>query len=245
MLLPKKKWGQNFLIDPNISKKILRTLNSKSNETILEIGPGKGALTSLINAKKIIAIEIDENLCKLLSKQKIPSLNIINDNFLKIDLKNIKFDKIVGNLPYNISSQIIFKILNSDNWTKAVFMVQKELADRIVSKEGTKQYGRISVMIQSMCKVKKEFNVSSNCFFPKPDVASTIISLENKQKADFDYQKLEYIVKKSFSQRRKKIKNVLIQVSEYKELSEYYDKRAEQLKINDYIKICSIIKDLL
>ncbi len=245
MLLPKKKWGQNFLIDPNISKKILRTLNSKSNETILEIGPGKGALTSLINAKKIIAIEIDENLCKLLSKQKIPSLNIINDNFLKIDLKNIKFDKIVGNLPYNISSQIIFKILNSDNWTKAVFMVQKELADRIVSKEGTKQYGRISVMIQSMCKVKKEFNVSSNCFFPKPDVASTIISLENKQKGDFDYQKLEYIVKKSFSQRRKKIKNVLIQVSEYKELSEYYDKRAEQLKINDYIKICSIIKDLL
>ena len=245
MFLPKKKWGQNFLIDPNISKKILRTLNSKSNETILEIGPGKGALTNLINAKKIIAIEIDKNLCELLSNQKIPSLNIINDNFLKIDLKNMKFDKVVGNLPYNISSQIIFKILNSENWTKAVFMVQKELADRIVSKEGSKQYGRISVMIQSMCKVKKEFNVSSNCFFPKPDVASTIISLENKQKADFDYQKLEYIVKKCFSQRRKKIKNVLIQVSEYKELNEYYDKRAEQLKINDYIKICSIIKGLL
>ena len=155
MISPKKKWGQNFLIDPNISKKIVRTLNNKSNETILEIGPGKGALTGLINAKKIIAVEIDKDLCKVLSEQKIPNLNIINENFLKINLENVKFDRIVGNLPYNISSQVIFKILNCNEWTKAVFMVQKELADRIASKEGNKQYGRISVMIQSMCEVKK------------------------------------------------------------------------------------------
>ena len=92
---------------------------------------------------------------------------------------------------------------------------------------------------------KKEFNVSSNCFFPKPDVTSTIISLRNKKNLKIDNQKLEYIVKKCFSQRRKKIKNVLIEISEYKELGEYFDKRAEQLKIKDYIKICSTIKNLL
>ena len=83
---------------------------------------------------------------------------VINENFLKTDLDDISFDKIIGNLPYNISSQIIFKILNHNNWSKAIFMIQKELADRIVSKEGSKQYGRISVMIQSICQVKKEFN---------------------------------------------------------------------------------------
>ena len=124
-------------------------------------------------------------------------------------------------------------------------MIQKELADRIISKEGSKQYGRISVMIQSLCIVKKEFNVSPNCFSPKPNVSSTIISLKKKNKNDFDYQKLEYVVKKSFSQRRKKIKNTLTQISDYVELKDYLNKRPEQISVKDYIKIASSIKGLL
>ena len=245
MFIPKKKWGQNFLVDPNIIKKILALLNSTPKDSILEIGPGQGALTFSIKAKKVTAIEVDQDLCNVLLEKKCKNLTIINENFLKTNLDNINFNKVIGNLPYNISSQIIFKILTSNNWDLAIFMVQKELADRIISKEGSRQYGRISVMIQSMCDVKKEFNVSSNCFFPKPDVNSTIISLKNKKKENFNYKQLEFVVKKSFSQRRKKIKNTLAQISQHNELKEYFNKRPEQIAIKDYIKIATTIKDLL
>ena len=244
MLLPKKKWGQNFLTDSNISKKILNVLNNKLNETILEIGPGRGALTNLISAKKIIAIEIDKNLCDELKEIKNNNLSIINDNILKFNLDQVQFDKVVGNLPYNISSQILFKILEQSNWSKAVFMIQKELADRILAKEGNRQYGRISVMIQSMCTVKKEFNVSHNCFFPKPDVQSTVISLKRKKIKDFDFKKLEKIVRKSFSQRRKKMKNTLKILTDYNELEKFSNKRAEMLTIEDFIYISKIIKKI-
>ena len=245
MAYPKKKWGQNFLVDPNIIKKIIHTLEIKSKDQILEIGPGKGALTFSIKAQKVFAIEIDKDLCDLLSRKKQKNLTIINEDILKTNIENLKINKVVGNLPYNISSQIIFKILKNNNWDIAIFMIQKELAERITSKEGSKQYGRISVMIQSLCDVKREFNVSPNCFSPKPNVSSTIISLKKKKKIVFDYDKFEYVVKKIFSQRRKKIKNTLTQISNYDELRNYTDKRPEQISVEDYIKIASQIKDLL
>tara|TARA_Y100000817_G_scaffold118482_1_gene92903 strand:+ start:2116 stop:2853 length:738 start_codon:yes stop_codon:yes gene_type:complete len=245
MTYPKKKWGQNFLVDPNIIKKIIHTLEIKSKDQILEIGPGKGALTFSIKAQKVFAIEIDKDLCDLLSRKKQKNLTIINEDILKTNIENLKINKVVGNLPYNISSQIIFKILKNNNWDTAIFMIQKELAERITSKEGSKQYGRISVMIQSLCDVKREFNVSPNCFSPKPNVSSTIISLKKKKKIVFDYDKFEYVVKKIFSQRRKKIKNTLTQISNYDELRNYTDKRPEQISVEDYIKIASQIKDLL
>ncbi len=245
MTYPKKKWGQNFLVDPNIIKKIIHTLEIKSKDQILEIGPGKGALTFSIKAQKVFALEIDKDLCDLLSRKKQKNLTIINEDILKTNIEKLKINKVVGNLPYNISSQIIFKILKNNNWDTAIFMIQKELAERIISKEGSKQYGRISVMIQSLCDVKREFNVSPNCFSPKPNVSSTIISLKKKKKIVFDYDKFEYVVKKIFSQRRKKIKNTLTQISNYDELRNYTDKRPEQISVEDYIKIASQIKDLL
>ncbi|MAV65220.1 MAG: ribosomal RNA small subunit methyltransferase A [Candidatus Marinimicrobia bacterium] len=241
MIHPKKKWGQNFLVDPNISKKIVNLLDINLNDTILEIGPGKGALTKYIKAKKITAIEIDNNLCELIEKQKIKNLDIINQDFLKTNLNNLKFNKIVGNLPYNISSQIIFKLLGKCDWSKAVIMLQKELADRIASNKGTKKYGRISVMIQSMCHVTKEFNISANCFYPKPEVTSSIISLVNK-KTPIDYKNLELIVRACFSQRRKKIKNTLKEVCKHENLSNYYDKRPESLSVDDFLLISKTIK---
>tara|TARA_B100001142_G_scaffold81055_1_gene81923 strand:- start:178 stop:918 length:741 start_codon:yes stop_codon:yes gene_type:complete len=239
---PKKRWGQNFLNDPNITKKIINLLGDITNEEILEIGPGNGALTKQIYAKKITAIEIDNELCNNLEKIETSNLLIINENFLKTNLNDISFNKVVGNLPYNISSQIIFKILNHPHWNKAVFMIQKELADRIISKEGSRQYGRISVMIQSICTVKKEFNVSANCFFPKPDVQSTVISLEKKKLEQFDYKNLEQVVRTSFSQRRKKLKNTLSTIVDYNELEKFSDKRAEMLSVDDFIQISKIIK---
>ena len=242
MLKPKKRWGQNFLNDPNIAKKIISLLGYIKDEKILEIGPGEGALTNRIDAKKITAIEIDKNLCDNLEKIENSSLFVINEDFLKTNLNDISFNKVVGNLPYNISSQIIFKILNHSNWNKAVFMIQKELADRIISKEGSRQYGRISIMIQSICQVKKEFNVSSNCFFPKPDVESTVISLEKKELKQFDYKNLEEIVRISFSQRRKKLKNTLNAIVDYVELEKFSDKRPEMLSVDDFICISKIIK---
>ena len=242
MTYPKKRWGQNFLIDPNISNKILNILDSNSSDTLLEIGPGKGALTENIKTAKIIAIEIDSELCEILKNKNLKNLKILNDDILKANLINIKFNKIVGNLPYNISSQIIFKLLNLNCWEKAVFMVQKELADRIVSKEGSKEYGRISIMIQALCNVKKEFNVSRNCFYPKPEVTSSIISLEKNSYINIDYKNLENIVRISFSQRRKKIKNTLRDICNYKELEHFYEKRPEMISVKDFIKISKIIK---
>ena len=242
MLKPKKRWGQNFLNDPNIIKKIISLLGNISNEKILEIGPGDGALTKQIHAKKITAIEIDKELCNNLEKIENPNLSVINENFLKTNLDDISFNKVVGNLPYNISSQIIFKILNHPNWSKAVFMIQKELAERIISKEGSRQYGRISVMIQSITQVKKEFNVSANCFFPKPDVESTVISLQKKKLEEFDYKNLEQIVRISFSQRRKKLKNTLNAIVDYNKLEKFSDKRPEMLSVDDFIQISNIIK---
>ncbi len=242
MLKPKKRWGQNFLNDPNIAKKIISLLGDIKDEKILEIGPGEGALTNRIDAKKITAVEIDKELCNNLEKIENSSLFVVNEDFLKINLNDISFNKVIGNLPYNISSQIIFKILNHSNWNKAVFMIQKELADRIISKEGSRQYGRISIMIQSICQVRKEFNVSSNCFFPKPDVESTVISLQKKDLTQFDYKNLEEIVRISFSQRRKKLKNTLNTIVDYPELEKFSDKRPEMLSVDDFIYISKIIK---
>ena len=244
MLRPKKRWGQNFLNDPNIAKKIISLLGDIRDEKILEIGSGDGALTKRIYAKKITAIEIDQELCNNLKKIENSNLFVINEDFLKSNLDDILFDKVIGNLPYNISSQIIFKILNHSNWDKAVFMIQKELADRIISKEGSRQYGRISIMIQAICQVKKEFNVSANCFFPKPDVESTVISLQKKKLNEFNYKNLEQIVKISFSQRRKKLKNTLNAIVDYDELEKFSNKRPEMLSVNDFIYISDLIKAL-
>ncbi|MBJ48132.1 MAG: ribosomal RNA small subunit methyltransferase A [Candidatus Marinimicrobia bacterium] len=239
---PKKKWGQNFLIDDNIVTKIINILGNTTNLNIIEIGPGKGALTKKINSLKIFGFEIDPVLCEKLEINQIKNLICINEDILKVDLESYKFNKVIGNLPYYISSQIIFKFLNYDSWDLAVFMIQKELADRITSENGSKQYGRISVMLQACCNVKIEFNVSPNCFFPKPKVSSSIISLKRKKSNDFSFKKLEKVVKKSFSQRRKKLKNTLTEINNYTQLSSYYEKRPEMLSVDEFIEISNIIE---
>ena len=240
----RKKWGQNFIQDQNIIKKIITVINPEKNDRIIEIGPGKGALTEhLLNLKKITAIEIDPLLCSYL-KEKIDSrLNLINDDILNIKLDNYSnYNKIIGNLPYYITTPIIFKFLDNPFWDEAVFMVQKEVADRIVAIPGNKIYGRLSVMTQVKANIKKEFNISKNIFYPKPKVDSSLIRITIKKSNNLkDFDMFSKIVKESFGKRRKMLKNSLKDIVPISAYIDYINKRPEQLDVNDFIQISNNI----
>ncbi len=212
---PKKSLGQNFLIDKNIIKKIVEVYPINNNE-VIEIGPGTGNLTEFLikkKPKKIFLIEKDRNLFLDL-KKKFNKINIFNDDILKLSLKNIINEKtiIFGNLPYNISSQILIKfILNRENlpFKVLIFMFQKELADRIIAKPNTSSYGRLTILTNWRFTVKKLFEISPNSFFPKPKIKSTLLIFKKKENSILfkNPETLRKITKVFFNQRRKKIKN--------------------------------------
>ena len=232
---PKKSLGQNFLIDKNIIKKIIEAYPISKESEILEIGPGTGNLTEFFlkkEPKKIFLIEKDKNLFLNL-KRKYNKIEIINDDILKLSLKEIVNEKTIvfGNLPYNISSQILTRfILNKENLPLKVFifMFQKELADRIIAKTNTSNYGRLTILANWKFTVKKLFDISPTSFFPKPKVKSTLLFF--KMKEDFNLFKepetLSKITKIFFNQRRKKIKN------QFKRLFDNYLDIAENLSID-------------
>ena len=232
----KKSWGQNFLIDKNTINKIIHVINPSNNDTILEIGPGHGALTKelLSLSKKVYAVEIDPMLCTQLNNQ-YKQLKLFNDDILKWDEGDIQFDKIVGNIPYNISSQIIFKFLNK-NWSMMVLMLQKELAKRIVSKEGSKEYGRISVMAQIFCDISYMFDISRNVFHPKPKIDSGILLFKRK-KTSVDINKFSIFIKEAFKQRRKKLKNNLKNSYSAKLIENHANKRPEEISPKEYLNL--------
>jgi len=222
----KKSFGQNYILDQNITDKILKLVNVK-NKVILEIGPGPGCLTRSIikkGAKKIIAVEKDKKSIQALRYQKNifnNKLYLIEGDFLKKQIfKKVKKEIIkstgkiyvISNLPYNIAIQILSKLLNQRKmFNKLILMFQKEQANRIIAKKKTKEYGRISIIAQWLCHIKKEMNLSPNYFYPKPKINSTILSFEFKKKIEFVKNEnfLLEIVKKSFNQRRKTIKKSL------------------------------------
>ena len=232
----KKSWGQNFLIDKNTINKIIHVINPSNNDTILEIGPGHGALTKelLSLSKKVYAVEIDPMLCTQLNNQ-YKQLKLFNDDILKWNEGDIQFDKIVGNIPYNISSQIIFKFLNK-NWSMMVLMLQKELAKRIVSKEGSKEYGRISVMAQIFCDISYMFDISRNVFHPKPKIDSGILLFKRK-KTSVDINKFSIFIKEAFKQRRKKLKNNLKNSCSAKLIENHANKRPEEISPKEYLNL--------
>ena len=215
---PKKKWGQHFLTDANIAKKIVSNLTFDTYNKVLEIGPGRGFLTEFLFKKKesLYLIEIDNDSCALL-KKKFPSLRskIFNEDILKIDLKIIfqKFNfAVIGNFPYNISSQIVFKIIeHKKNIPFFCGMFQKEVAKRICENPGSKSYGILSVICSVFYKRKYLFNVSPKVFAPVPKVESGVISLIRKENfiPDCDEKLLLKIIKLGFQQRRKKLRNSL------------------------------------
>ena len=184
MIKPKKSLGQNFLVDQNILKKIVNYTNIE-NETVLEIGPGTGNLSSHIfnkNPKKIFLIEKDIDLIEQLETKFNNKVKIINEDILQINEKRIDDEKFIvfGNLPYNISTEILCKwILNLDKnefwFKKLILMFQKEVADRILAKFNTSNYGRLSILSNWKLNITKIFDVKPSSFFPKPKIDSTLL----------------------------------------------------------------------
>ena len=244
-LKPLKHFGQNFLVDENIIKKIISTFKPKSDDEIIEIGPGQGALTKyLIDiCENYKAIEIDTRAAERLSNE-FTNINLINEDFLKIDLKKIidKKARITGNIPYNITSPILFKLMENRSIIKDSFlMVQYEVAKRLNSKVGTKDYGILAVLLQNFAEIKLCFKVPPTVFVPQPRVDSAIISLKwREQEINYDENIFKKLVKSSFSKRRKTLKNSLKNsIFEKCDFSDIVDTkiRAERLSINDFIKM--------
>lgn len=214
----KKSLGQNFLVDNNIIEKIIGEITNDSNDLIVEIGPGRGALTKKLKEKGsfLIAYEVDRDLEDILSGFVDNKTKIIWQDFLKSDIKeaikNIKYNNlfIVGNLPYYITTPIIEHIIDSNiNFEKLVIMVQKEVADRFLANPKTKDYGYISVLLQYYFDIKRVCNVSKYSFNPVPKVESTVLSFVEKERADIDIEKYKEFLKLAFRQKRKTLKNNL------------------------------------
>ena len=255
MYYAKKSLGQNYLIDLNIVKKIIN-LTKIYNKDILEIGPGKGALTEQIlknKPKSLILIEKDDILSKelKLKYQNNKKIIIYNKDILKFDFeKKLKDDSIIfGNLPYNISSQILTKIIKFKKWplkySDLIFMFQKEMAERIIGKFNTSKYGRLSILTNYRLKIVSKFNVSPNCFFPKPKVDSTILHFKpNKKilKKIKNIENLEKITHIFFSNKRKMINKGFSKLFKNPEsVSQKLDinlsLRPEQLDENNFYRI--------
>ena len=245
----KKRLGQHFLHDKNIINKIISNLEINIKDTFIEIGPGEGALTTplLERVENIILIEKDRDLIPILEKKyNHKKVKIVNQDILKCELSNLikNNTRIVGNLPYNISTEIIFKLLPFSKDIKDLhFMLQNEVVDRIVAAPGTKIYGRLSVMTQVYFTVKKLFDISPNVFIPKPKVDSAYIRLIPKDYI-FDSlmheQKFRGIVNTVFSARRKMIKTSLKGVIDSQLLQKLLiepSSRPEVLSVQNYIDI--------
>ena len=247
---PKKSLGQHFLNDISIAKKIVESLSPCQN--ILEIGPGTGILTQFLLKKNnnLKLVEIDnESVNFLILELKINKSIIYNQDFLNLDLSKIFQNNnfsVIGNFPYNISSQIVFKIIeNRKLITEMCGMFQYEVAERICENEGSKKYGIISVITQAFYETKLLFEVPNNFFSPPPKVNSAVILLKRKKnlKIDCDEKLFFKIVKLSFQQRRKTLRNSLKQINLSDNLREHiiFDKRPEQLSIDQFVDLTNLI----
>ena len=250
---PKKSLGQNFIHDNNFILKLSSLIESDPSTNIIEVGPGEGALSDKLSKKKfknLFLIEKDLRLSNILKDRFKDDKNIIliNDDALTCNYKEMNNENnslIVGNLPFNISSQLLINWIMNYDWppfySKMILMFQKEVAERIIATHNQKSYGRISVITQARCRVKKLLNAPSNIFFPKPKVDGTVLEFIPITKyADIDIMNLQKILKKSFEYRRKKIRTSL---KDYSFLLEKYkideNLRAENLSVDDYCKLAS------
>ncbi len=255
-VFPLKRFGQNFLQDQNIVKKIISEIDPKENELIVEIGPGQGAITSLLleSNTNLTAIEIDKRVIDDLQVRFI-NLHLLQSDFLKLDLNQFTNSskqriRVVGNIPYNITSPILFKLFENNTIVKdAVFMVQYEVAKRMTAKMGSNDYGILSVLLEYFGTTKLAFKVSPNVFYPKPNVYSAVVHInfnEKRNNSEFNLM-FKSIVKSSFGNRRKTLKNslsnsIFAEVN-FSDCGIDISLRAEQLNVDDFIKLTEFVRN--
>ncbi len=252
---PKKSLGQHFLHDQHIANKIVEALKLGAGRTsVLEIGPGMGVLTAYLlkmDNVDLQVVEIDRDSVAYL-KQHYPALTgdkLIEGDFMEMDMTKVLPSKvsIIGNFPYNISSQIFFKVLsNRHQVDQVVCMLQKEVAERMASKEGNKTYGILSVILQAYYNIEVLFKVSPGVFIPPPNVMSAVIRLErnNVERLDCDEVLFVQVVKQGFNMRRKTLRNALKNLNLPAEISalEIFNKRAEQLNVEAFVQLTKLIE---
>ena len=253
----RKRFGQHFLHDQDVIHRIVNSINPKRDQTIIEIGPGKGALTIplLKHLDTLHVIELDRDLAQALSekyeaeKYKVENKIIIHcTDALTYDFKEIGHQhlRIVGNLPYNISTPLIFHLLEYNHCIDdMLFMLQEEIIDRICASPGSKDYGRLSVMVQAHCHAEKLFTVGPGAFSPPPKVMSAIIKLkpyEGILNQILDYPSFAHIVKQAFSQRRKTLRNCMkgaLDENQIINLGIAPEVRAETLSTDNFIQMAN------
>ena len=255
-IFPKKYLGQNFIFDKNILNKIIKNILPIKNFNIIEIGPGPGGLTLAIlknKPKKLILIEKDSSFCNIinniLKEYKNIESNLIIDDFLNLNLEKYinSNTKIVSNLPYYLSTQILLKILPlNNNIEEVMFTFQKEVADRIISGPNSKHYSRLSVIVQSVCDIKKKQNLSAEIFYPKPKINSTVLIFEKKKKVIIkNFKTLKMLTKLAFNKRRKSIKNSLkniYNISHFLHQLNIEDKlRPEDISVKQFCELANLI----
>lgn len=250
----RKRFGQNFLHDAGVIDRILRSISAKAGERLLEIGPGQGALTQgLLNSGgQLDVVELDKDLVPILNQQFAG-----RDNFRLHQGDALKFDftslgaaprslRVVGNLPYNISTPLIFHLLaNAELIRDMHFMLQKEVVDRMAAGPGSKVYGRLSVMLQAYCQVTSLFVVPPGAFRPPPKVDSAVVRLVPRDPASIniaDHKRFADVVKAAFGQRRKTLRNALnnvVSAEQFLAAGVRPDARAEQLDVAEFIALAN------
>lgn len=249
---PKKSLGQHFLTDENIIQKIADAIPADPRHRVIEIGPGTGALTEVLikRFEDLLVVELDERAIEIL-EHKFEDLEIHHQNVLDVDWRSLSAGKdkthVVGNLPYYITSQILFSLLeNRRLLSDALLMMQKEVAERLVSDIRTKEYGILSVQTQLMCTPEILFPVSRHCFRPQPNVESAVVKLTfDKPDLQCSDQDLKKVVRTAFNQRRKKLSNALKPIVSKDQLPEGFDfdKRAEAWDPSMYEKLTARLKE--
>jgi len=263
-LFPKKRLGQHFLFDRNILNKIIQSAEVGREDTILEVGPGLGQMTLALadRAKKVIAVEIDERLVAIL-KQKVenyPNVEVIRSDILKVDFKHLfKKEalpiKVVANLPYQISTPLLFRFIESkETFSDLFLMLQKEVAERMKASPGRKEYGPLSIFIQTYAEVSIQLTIKPSAFFPAPKVESALVHMAWKEKPMIEADDEEWfkrVVKACFGYRRKTLINALKHSELY--LPESFESRMEKigidprrrpetLTIKEFAKLAEILK---
>ena len=251
----KKKFGQNFLSDKNLLKAIVSDAEITANDVVLEIGAGAGALTKELSlvAKKVIAYEIDTDLKDILESLDLKNVEFVFSDFMNVNLKDFEKEidsfKVVANLPYYITTPIIFKLLEeSEKLESLTIMVQKEVAERIVAKEGGKDYGILTLMINFFGEAKIDRIVKRQMFNPMPNVDSAVITIkiDREKYKGIDKEKFSKFIKASFSMRRKTLLNNLSSILPKTELKEkltedILSRRAETFSIDEFIGIYKML----